>query len=149
MAGGEPLSTYNGQQFLLSSLDRMVTKRIGLPGLGGRLRAARNGAGLTQEAVAESIGVSWMTVHRWEYDQRTISEDKLNRLCQLYGKTLRWFLTLGERDLDLSGEDDDVAWRIYQRVSGATQEHQTMLERIVAQTLEELEASASEGAGSS
>ena len=66
------------------------------------------------------------------------------RLCQLYGKTLRWFLTLSDRDFEHVGEGKDAAWRIYQRVSGATQEHQSVLERIVDQTLRELEAGGSE-----
>ena len=48
--------------------------RISIPGLGGRLRRARNGTGLSQEAVAESIGVSWMTVHRWERSQRAVPD---------------------------------------------------------------------------
>ena len=122
----------------------MVSRRIGLPGLGGRLRDARNEAGLTQETVAESIGVSWMTVHRWEHDQRTISEDRLNSLCQLYGKTLRWFLTPGEGDLDSPNGADDVAWRIYQRVSEAPRKYHTMLERAVDDMLKELEAAEAE-----
>ena len=37
-----------------------------------------------------------------------------------------------------------MAWRIYQRVSGATQEHQAMLERVVDQTLNQLEAAEEE-----
>jgi len=41
------------------------TMRFNIPGLGGRLRRARNGTGLSQEAIREQIGVSWMTVHRW------------------------------------------------------------------------------------
>ncbi|MBL16564.1 MAG: hypothetical protein CL767_05175 [Chloroflexi bacterium] len=43
--------------------------RISIPGLGGRLRRTRNGTGLSQEKVAERIGVSWMTVNRWERTQ--------------------------------------------------------------------------------
>ena len=78
----------------------MKPKRIGLPRLGARLKNARHGVRITQEAVAETIGVSWMTVHRWEHEQRTISEDKLERISKLYGKSVRWFLTIEEGDLD-------------------------------------------------
>ena len=78
----------------------MKPKRIGLPGLGARLKDARHGVHMAQEAVAEKIGVSWMTVHRWEHEQRTISEDKLERISKLYGKSIRWFLTIEEGDLD-------------------------------------------------
>lgn len=73
--------------------------RISLPGLGGRLRRARNATRLSQEAVAEKVGVSWMTVHRWEHSQRAVPEETLLRLCDLYGKPLRWFLTLEDGDL--------------------------------------------------
>ena len=72
----------------------------------------------------------------------------MHRLCQLYGKTVRWFLTLSEQDVEHGSEGDDLAWRIYQRVSAATQEHQAILERVVDQTLGELEAGGSEHSGS-
>ena len=51
-----PLPVCNGMEFDM---------KYSIPGLGGRLRRARNGTGLSQEAVATKIGVSWMTVHRW------------------------------------------------------------------------------------
>ena len=74
--------------------------RISIPGLGGRLCRARNGTGLSQEKVAERIGVSWMTVHRWERSQRAIPDYLLDKLCELYDKPIRWFLTLEEGDLE-------------------------------------------------
>ena len=123
----------------------MRLKRIGLPGLGARLKDARNRVGMTQEAVAETIGVSWMTVHRWEHEQRTISEDKLERLSQLYGESMRWFLTLEECDLDPPEVRSDAARRIYHRVAGAPLKYHTMLERVVDELLEGLEST--EGIG--
>ena len=72
--------------------------RISLPGLGSRLRRARKQSGLSQEAVAEQVGVSWMTVLRWEHSQRAVSDDRLQRLSRLYDRPLRWFLTLEEGD---------------------------------------------------
>ena len=73
--------------------------KYSIPGLGGRLRRARNGTGLSQVKVAEHIGVSWMTVHRWERSQRNVPDHLLDRLCELYDKPLDWFLTLEEGDL--------------------------------------------------
>ena len=46
--------------------------RINIPGLGGRLRRARNETGLSQEAAAEQIDVSCLTIHRWEQTQRGV-----------------------------------------------------------------------------
>ena len=123
----------------------MRTKKIGLPGLGARLKDARNKVGLTQEAVAETIGVSWMTVHRWEHEQRTISEDKLERLTQLYGKSMRWFLTVEEGDLDPPEVRSEAARRIYHRVASAPQKYHSMLERVVEELLDGLESTESIG----
>ena len=118
-----------------------------MPGLGARLKDARNGVGMTQEAVAETIGVSWMTVHRWEHEQRTISEDKLERLSHLYGKPILWFLTVDEGDLDPPDVRSDAARRIYHRVAGAPLKYHSMLERVLDELLEGLEST--EGTGKS
>ena len=125
----------------------MKPKRIGLPGLGARLKDARHGVRMTQEAVAETIGVSWMTVHRWEHEQRTISEDKLERISKLYGKSVRWFLTIEEGDLDPPDVRSEAARRIYHRVAGAPTKYHSMVERVVEELLEGLEST--EGAGKS
>ncbi len=92
--------------------------RISLPGLGSRLRRARNQSGLSQEAVAERVGVSWMTVLRWEHSQRAVSDDILLRLSELYDKPLRWFLTLEEGDL----EEGDVRYGQTERQYGRVAE---------------------------
>lgn len=117
------------------------SKRIGLPGLGSRLKSARNKAKMTQESVARSIGVSWMTVHRWEHDQRTISEDKLERISALYDRPMRWFLTIGEGDMDPPDAGHEVARRIYHRVVESPQRYHTMIERVVDEVLVGLETS--------
>ena len=78
--------------------------KYSIPGLGGRLQRARKETGLSQEKVAERIGVSWMTVHRWERSQRSISEEHLGRVSELYGRPVRWFLTLEDGDLGQENE---------------------------------------------
>ena len=85
--------------------------KISIPGLGNRLRRARNGTGLSQEAVAELIGVSWMTIHRWERSQRAVPAHLLNKLCDLYNKPIRWFLTLEEGDLEQDTSNGDGTQR--------------------------------------
>ena len=116
-----------------------------MPGLGARLKAARHGVHMAQEAVAEKIGVSWMTVHRWEHEQRTISEDKLERISKLYGKSIRWFLTIEEGDLDPPDMRSEAARRIYHWVANAPTKYHSMLERVMVELLEGLESS--EGTG--
>ena len=114
--------------------------KISIPGLGGRLQRARKGTGLSQEAVATKIGVSWMTVHRWERSQRSISEENLDRLCDLYERPLLWFLTLEEGDL---GEETGTAKetprrsqsaaaeRLSRKIADAPESHRRMIEKVV------------------
>ena len=113
--------------------------RIGFPGLGDRLRVARDQAGLSQEAVAELVGVSWMTVHRWEHGQRTIADEKLTRLGEIYGKSVRWFLTLEEGDLDAPNGRYAIARRLYRRIAEAPEKYQAMIERVVTDILDGVE----------
>ena len=121
--------------------------KIGIPGLGGRLQRARKGTGLSQEAVATKIGVSWMTVHRWEKSQRGISEENLDRLCELYDKPLRWFLTLEEGDLEADGPSDEstaklgrsgsaAASRLSRKMADAPAANRPMIEKVVEDLLD-------------
>ena len=131
--------------------------RISIPGLGGRLRRARNGTGLSQEKVAERIGVSWMTVHRWERSQRAVPDHLLDKLCELYDKPIRWFLTLEEGDLeqengpaDGSGKvseasgaygrrgGTDAASRVYRKIVDAPASYLPLLEKVVEDILDGL-----------
>ncbi len=118
----------------------MAVQRIGFPGLGDRLRRARDEAALTQEVVAEIIGVSWMTVHRWERGERTVPEIKLKRLCDLYGKTATWFLTLEEGDLEISNAQFETPRRVYRRIADSPAKYHPMVERMVDQLLQGLKA---------
>ncbi len=136
--------------------------RISIPGLGGRLRRARNGTGLSQEAVAERIGVSWMTVHRWERSHRAVPDHLLDKLCDLYDKPIRWFLTLEEGDLEQEngvtngnsrvskssaaynrkgGMGTDAAARVYRKISDAPTNYIPLVEKVVEDILDGLKAS--------
>ena len=131
--------------------------RISIPGLGGRLRRARNATGLSQEAVAERIGVSWMTVHRWERSQRAVPDHLLDKVCELYDKPIRWFLTLEEGDLEqefgTSAEGPgrvsettpaygrsptDAAGRVYRKIADAPANYAPMIEKVVEDILDGL-----------
>ncbi len=132
--------------------------RISIPGLGGRLRRARNETGLSQEAVAERIGVSWMTVHRWERSQRAVPDHLLDKVCELYNKPIRWFLTLEEGDLEdegpsgkvseapapygrkASGASTDAAGRVYRKIADAPANYAPLIEKVVEDILDGLKA---------
>ncbi|PKB71096.1 MAG: hypothetical protein BZY87_07150 [SAR202 cluster bacterium Io17-Chloro-G6] len=135
--------------------------RISIPGLGGRLRRARNETGLSQEAVAERIGVSWMTVHRWERSQRAVPDHLLDKVCLLYNKPIRWFLTLEEGDLEQeigpsgegpgkvsesapaygwspTGSSTDAAGRVYRKIADAPANYAPLIEKVVEDILDGL-----------
>lgn len=60
--------------------------------LGGRVRSAREACRLTQEQVAEHLGVSRPTVVQIEAGNRSVSSLELDRLARLFGRDLRSFL---------------------------------------------------------
>ena len=117
--------------------------RISIPGLGGRLRRARNATGKSQEKVAEEIGVSWMTVHRWERSQRAVPDHLLDKICELYDKPLRWFLTLEEGDLEddespgsLSSVTNNASCnQLARRIADAPQAHRTIVMTVAEDLL--------------
>lgn len=66
------------------------------------LRDARIDAALTQEGLAETMGVSSMTVYRWESGQRP-HRFLRTRICTFFGKSEE---ELGWRDSDKKDNDD-------------------------------------------
>ena len=70
---------------------------------------------------------------------RTINEVKLEQISKLYGKPVRWFLTLDEADLDSPSEATDTAKRIYRRVASAPEKYHSMIEKVIEELLAGLE----------
>ena len=64
---------------------------------GGRLKAARKAAGLSQYSVAESIGVNREVIWRWETGRAWPTLDHLRGVIELYGVTVDWVLEGGQR----------------------------------------------------
>lgn len=56
--------------------------------LGNRLQRLRQRQGLSQDALAEKLGVSRQTVSKWERDEAVPEVEKLLRLSELYGVSL-------------------------------------------------------------
>ena len=129
--------------------------KYSIPGLGGRLQRARKATGLSQEAVANKIGVSWMTVHRWERSQRGVTDQLLGRVCELYNRPLSWFLTLEDGDLveeqptavatgHLSDSPtphsagQEAAERIRRKIAISPASQRSMIEKVVEDMLDGL-----------
>lgn len=56
--------------------------------LGNSLYSARKSRGLTQEEVAEKLGVSRQTISKWELDETLPDIRQAKSLAQLYHTTL-------------------------------------------------------------
>ncbi|MBM6786018.1 helix-turn-helix transcriptional regulator [Collinsella tanakaei] len=73
--------------------------------LGNSLFHARKKAGLTQEEVAERLGVSRQTIGKWEADETLPDIRQSKRLATLYGVTLDELI---EFDLDVSQVEEAI-----------------------------------------
>lgn len=70
-----------------------------------RLKELRKDRGLTQAQLAEKIGVSKITVLRWENNERQIKEDRAKELADFFGVPIGYLLGFSDNiatDLALS-----------------------------------------------
>ena len=65
--------------------------------LGERIKACRQSAGLSQEKVAELVGVSRQAVTKWETGQSAPSTENLFRLAEILGTTVDFLLADEEK----------------------------------------------------
>jgi Zn-dependent peptidase ImmA (M78 family)/transcriptional regulator with XRE-family HTH domain len=70
--------------------------------LGDRLRAARDRSGLSQQAVADALGLPRTAITNIETGVRTVSTVEITKLANLYGQTPAYFLAANEEAEDLS-----------------------------------------------
>ena len=82
--------------------------------LGGSLYRARKNTGLSQEAVAEKLGVSRQTISKWETDETLPDIRQSKRLALLYQLSLDQLI-----DFDLDVEE---VQRAIERTSDAVTE---------------------------
>ena len=62
--------------------------------LGERIKNQRTRAGLSQERVAELVGVSRQSVTKWESGQSAPSTENLFRLAEIFGTTVDMLLDI-------------------------------------------------------
>ena len=90
--------------------------------LGRRLRVAREARGLSQQAVADALGLPRTATTQMEAGNRSVSTLELAKLAELYLRPVSYFLQEGAR-----GEDEDVLVALHRAAPGldndpATQE---------------------------
>ena len=62
------------------------------------IRTMRKRRGLTQEQLAEYLGISVMTVRRWEWGERTPDADYIQKISQVLGVSISELM--GEENTD-------------------------------------------------
>lgn len=75
--------------------------------LGERLLEYRTNAKMSQDTLAEKIGVTRQTISKWETDQSTPEFNKILPLCELYGITTDELIK-GERREKEESENDNI-----------------------------------------
>ncbi len=66
--------------------------------MGARLAQERRGQNLTQEQLAEKLGVTRQAVSRWESDTAYPETDKIVRMAALFGVSCDYLLGVGGED---------------------------------------------------
>ena len=72
--------------------------------LGERIKEQRKISGLSQEKVAEFVGVSRQAVTKWETGQSAPSTENLFKLAEIFGTTVDILLASDEEEKDTPAE---------------------------------------------
>lgn len=75
--------------------------------LGKKLEELRKNAGITQEDLAFSLGVSRQTVYRWEAGIRIPNANQINSLCEVLKVSTTYLLS--NNDSELKSEQSELA----------------------------------------
>lgn len=60
---------------------------------GARLKSARNSKGFTQHQVADTLGLNFTTISKYENDKSQPDNETLHRMAVLYDVSIDWLLT--------------------------------------------------------
>lgn len=77
--------------------------------LGERIKEHRKNAGLSQDMVAELVGVSRQAVTKWEAEQSAPSTENLIRLAQIFGTTVEQLIAAPALAETTSGSENSIA----------------------------------------
>src|SRR5437868_13630549 len=69
-----------------------MTKSRDLPGIGERLRHAREAAGLSQSQAARIIGLHRPTITEIEAEDRKVSAGELTKFADVYRVSVEWLI---------------------------------------------------------
>ena len=104
-----------------------------------RLTRCRKKAKLTQKALADVIGVSKVTIEKWEYGEREISLKHLAKISEALDVPLDYLLGRSEYDGTLETMSmNDRARNILENAQKKGEEHFFLFETLFRQYLEQL-----------
>ena len=87
--------------------------------LGERIKTCRQSAGLSQEKVAELVGVSRQAVTKWETGQSAPSTENLFRLAEILGTTVDFLLADEEKSSPTPAEQIYYLYKLEQEQKAA------------------------------
>lgn len=82
---------------------------------GTRLRHKREKAGLTRNALAKKVGVTYNAIHYWEAKGQIPKTDSVQKIAKVLGVSSDYLLNGGEEFSDKSGE---YIWTILNEAEG-------------------------------
>jgi transcriptional regulator with XRE-family HTH domain len=76
--------------------------------LGARIRARRRTMGLTQAGLAETLGLSFQQVQKYERGANRVSASMLHRIAQSLGVSVAWLFEAEDEDAGLDAGEAQV-----------------------------------------
>lgn len=102
--------------------------------LGERIKACRQRTGMSQEKVAELVGVSRQAVTKWEADRSAPNTENLFKLAEIFGTTVDLLLT-SEDEVQQSSAEQIYSFYKMEEEKKATLKKQTQKRNIVVALL--------------
>jgi len=93
--------------------------------LGERIKECRQNAGLSQEKVAELVGVSRQAVTKWEVNQSAPNTENLFKLAEIFGTTVDMLLNPNDRNKQSSAEQIYYLYKMEEEKKIANKRHNT------------------------
>ena len=87
--------------------------------LGQRLQKARKESGLSQEELAEQLGVSRQAVSKWENDSGYPEMEKMIRLSQIYQVSLDYLVGNGQEQEHTDEENAAAGWYVSRELAAS------------------------------
>ena len=105
-----------------------------------RLKELRKEKKLTQEELARDIGVSKITILRWENGERQIKPDKVQRLADYFGVSVGYLL--GYDDITKVNVTDVETFKLFEKVADEQKKEFGLKEVTDIEQLKELKSDA-------